>query len=243
MLNIRLDVARADYRSCAEMLLPQLVEHCAAKSAPNELDRVLGGLGAEAVPAACALLDELSVDEKDQMVVWLVSAHEERMRSSANRHLSELFGAPIVRIGRFAAVDRPGTRLALLAERVDIDYAALLRSPLVGDGIERLGGENSVLKGAAKLAVQMSAHLSGDNLEKQGLLLLNSAKVKQRLMAVLQDAVRQAGLNVELEGMSVERSEAEALPSVGTEAIPGAFAEKLLRALSQKAAELRGSAR
>ena len=109
MLNIQLDVARADYRRCVEVLLPQLVEHCAAKTAPNETDRFLSGLGAEAVPAACALLGEMSADDKDRMVVWLVSAHEERMRNSANRHLAELFGASIVRIGHFAAVDRPGS--------------------------------------------------------------------------------------------------------------------------------------
>ena len=239
MLNIQLDVVQIDYRACVEKLLPQLVEHCAAKSAPNELDRFLSDLGAEAAPAACALLKEMSGDEKDQMVVWLVSSHEERMRNSANRHLSELFGAPIVRIGHFAALDRPGSRLALLAEQVDIDYAALLRSPLVGEGIERLGSENSVLKGAAKLAVQMGAHLSGESLEKQGLLLLNSAKVKQRLMEVLQDAVRQTGLDVALEGMSVERSAAILLPAVGAEPIPGSFEDQMMRKLANKAAELR----
>lgn len=239
MLNLQLDVAHINYRACIEKLLPQLVAHCAAKSAPNELDRVLGGLGAEAVPAACALLDELSGDDKDKMVVWLISAHEERMRNSANRHLAELFGAPIVRIGHFAAVDRPGSRLALLAEQVDADYNALLRSPLVSEGIERLGGENSILKGAAKLAVQMGSHLSGEHLEKQGLLLLNAAQVKTRLLAVLQDGVRQAGLDVTLEGMTAERSAAIPPPQGGGEPIPDAFVDRLLRELTQKAEALR----
>ena len=239
MLNLQLDVERINYRVCIEKLLPQLVAHCAAKSAPNELDRVLGSLGAEAVPAACSLLDELSGDDKDKMVVWLISAHEERMRNSANRHLAEMFGAPIVRIGHFAAVDRPGSRLALLAEQVDTDYNALLRSPLVSEGIERLSSENSILKGAAKLAVQMGSHLSGEHLEKQGLMLLNSAQVKTRLLAVLQDAVRQAGLDVTLEGMTVERSAAILLPQGDVAPIPNAFVDRLLRELTQKAEALR----
>ena len=239
MLNIQLDVARADYRRCVEVLLPQLVEHCAAKTAPNETDRFLAGLGAEAVPAACALLDEMSADDKDRMVVWLVSAHEERMRNSANRHLAGLFGASIVRIGHFAAVDRPGSRLALLAEQVDIDYAALLRSAAVSEGIERIGSEYGILKSAAKLAVQMGTHLSGESLEKQGLMLLNSARVRQRLMDALQDAVRQAGLDVELESVTAERAAAILLPQSGAQPLPSAFEEQMMQRLADKAAALR----
>ncbi|MBR3559966.1 MAG: hypothetical protein IKN81_00290 [Oscillospiraceae bacterium] len=239
MLNLQLDVARVDYRGCVEVLLPQLVEHCAAKSAPNETDRFLAGLGAEAVPAACALLEEMSADDKDRMVVWLVSAHEERMRDSANRHLAELFGASIVRVGRFAALDRPGSRLAQLAEQVDADYSALLRSPLVNDGIERIGSEYAILKSAAKLAVQMGTHLSGESLEKQALLLLNSTRVRQRLVDALQGAVRQAGLDVELENVTVERSTAVLLPQGGTAPIPGSFEERMMRRLAERAAALR----
>ncbi len=242
MLNIQLDVARVDYRRCVEVLLPQLVEHCAAKTAPNETDRFLTGLGAEAVPAACALLDEMDTDDRDSMVVWLVSVHEERMRNSANRRLAELFGAGVVRVGHFAAIDRPLSRLALLAEQVDIDYAALLRSPVVSDGIERIGSEYGILKSAAKLAVQMGTHLSGESLEKQGLLLLNSPKIKRRLMEALQDAVRQAGLDVELESVTAERATAILLPQSTTGPIPGAFEERMMRKLADKAAALRNGA-
>ncbi len=206
MLDLRLELARVDHEKCVEALLPQLVEHCAAKAAPNELDRLLGALGPDAVPAARAMLGGMDTDAKDRLVVWLVAAHEERMRNSANRHLAELTGQPIIRVGRLAALDRPGSRLALQARQVDIDYPALLKSPLVEEGIERIGAENGVLKGAARLALQMGAHLSPENLEKQGLLLLNAGRVKQRLMAVMQEAVCQAGLDVTVEDMLVERS-------------------------------------
>lgn len=242
MLNIRLELARANYRACVEVLLPPLVEHCAGKAAPNELDRFLAGLGADAAPAACALLDELSADDKDRLIVWLVSAHEERLRSSANRHLTELVGAPIIRIGHFAAVDRPGSALALFAEQVDIDYPALLQSPLVGEGIDQIGEENGVLKSAAKLAVKMGMHLSSDNLEKQSVRLLNSDKVKSRLMRVMEDAVRQEGVDVAVEDVIVERSDAILLPAQLSDAAgapPDAFGERLMAALDAKAKELR----
>ena len=229
-MDIRLELAAVDHKKCVEALLPALVRHCAAKAQPNELDRFLAGLGAEAADAAGAVLDTLDADEKDKAVVWLVSAHEERMRASANRHLAELFGAPIIRVGRFLAVDRPGSDLTLRASQVAIDYPALLQSPLVAEGVERLGEENAVLKGAAKLAMRLGAHLSNDSLEKQGILLLNTGAVKSRLMTVMQDAVRQAGLEVTVRDMAAEPSGASAAPAASDDA----FGARLMTALQNE---------
>ena len=238
MLDLHLELARVNYQTCVEVLLPLLVEHCAEKTAPNELDRALAGLGKDAVPAARALLDEMGTDEKDGLIVWLISAHEQRLRNAANRHLDELFGAPIVRIGRFSAVDRPGVRLALFAEQVVIDYPALLQSSLVSEGIDQIGEENGVLKSAAKLAVKMGMHLSPENLEKQSVRLLNAERVKARLMTVLQEAVRQEGVDVTVEDMTVEQSGA-ILPAQGGAAAENPLGSRWLSMLTEKARELR----
>ncbi len=243
MLGIRLEIERVNYEKCVEALLPSLVEHCAVKENPNELDKFLAMLGADAAPAACAVLEEMDADGRDRMVVWLVGAHEERMRNSANRHLAELTGGPIIRIGRLVAQDRPGSRLSLQALQVGIDYRALLASPIVGDGIESIGSEHGVLKGAAKLAVQMGAHMSPASLEKYSVALLNSEKIKSRLMSVLADALRQAGLDVTLADFIVESTDAielpEALPSPVEGAIPDAFEDALLGALAARVRKMR----
>lgn len=242
MLDIRLELSKINYRKCIEVLLPPLVEHCASKSAPNELDTFLAKLGPDAVRAACAVLDGMSVDDRDKMVVWLVSAHEERMRNSANRHLSGLFGAPLVRIGHFAALDRPGNRLSLLATQIDADYASLLHSPLVKEGVAQLGQENAILKGAAQLALQFGAYLPPESLEKYGLGLLNAEGVKQRLKGALQEGVLQAGLDAEIEDMFVEQSGTVPLPdAAGDNAVPDSFEKELLGALSAQAEALRQS--
>lgn len=239
MLNIRLELSEIDYGRCVELLLPPLVEHCAAKAAPNELDRFLAGLGTEAVPAARAVLDELDVDGRDRMVVWLVSAHEERMRNSADRHLAELLGGPIVRVGRFAAADRAGSRLALLATQVDVDYPALLRSPAVVDGVAHIGSEHEVLRGAARFALRLGSYLPPESLERQGITLLNSGQVRPRLKAALSDAIRQAGVYAAVEDVSVERSAAAAAADAPDPAAD-AFGRRMMEALGQKAQALRG---
>lgn len=241
MLDICLELAQVNHRKCVEVLLPLLVEHCAAKANPNELDRFLAKLGPNAAPAACELLDEMDADSKDRLIVWLVAAHEERLRDSADRHLAELFDAPIIQVGHFSAIDRPGSQLALMATQVRIDYPALLHSSLVEDGIDQIGRENGVLKSAAKLALQMGMHMSPENLEKQGILLLNSAKVKSRLMVVLQDAVCQAGLDVTLSDMKVSQSAPGTPPGqLAGSPLPEDFANEWMDALAAKVDKLSG---
>ncbi len=245
MLAIRLEIEQIHYETCVRSLLPSLVEHCAAKEHPNELDKSLALLGADAADAACAVLDGLDADDKDKMVVWLLGAHEERIRESANRRLAELTGGPIIRIGRLAAQDRPGSRLILQALRVEVDYPALLASPVVEGGIESIGSEHGILKGAAKLAVQMGAHMSPASLEKYGVSLLGTEKIKSRLLSVLSDALRQAGVDVVLSDFTVESGETISLPETlanNDEAIPDAFEDALLSALAAQARKLRGEA-
>lgn len=237
MLDIRLELSEIDYDRCVELLLPPLVEHCAAKAAPNELDRFLARLGADAVPAARAVLEELDADGRDRMVVWLVGAHEERLRNSADRHLAELLGGPIVRIGRFAALDRAGSRLALLATRVEVDYPALLRCPAVADGVAHIGSEHEVLRGAAQLALRLGTYLPPETLERQGVALLNAGQVRQKLKEALENAVRQAGVYAVVEDVSAERSAAQAAPAADPAA--DAFGRRMMEALARKAAELR----
>ena len=58
-------------------------------------------------------------------------------------------------------------------------------------------------------------------------------------MDALQDAVRQAGLDVELESVTAERAAAILLPQSGTAPIPGSFEERMMRRLADKAAALR----
>ena len=158
MVNIRLEIERIDYEKSVEKLLPRVVDSCAQKEKPGELERFVCKLGLDTVPVTKKLLRYLDDEVKDQIIVWLVSAHGEGLTETANAYLAELLPGPAVRLGALLAQDRPGPRLALLAERVRIDYAALLQSPLAASGVEQLGSESGLLKGAAKLALETGEH-------------------------------------------------------------------------------------
>lgn len=244
MLDIRLEIGQINYRRCIEAMLPPMVEHCAAKEHPGELDSFLAGLGKDAVPAACTLLERMSTDEKDGMVIWLIMSHEQRLRNAANRHLAAFLGGPLVRIGRFIALDQPGSRMTLLASQVDIDYAALLECPLVTEGVERISGDNGVLKGAAKMMLSMGRLMSPAGLEKQGLTLLGTKRIKEKLMSAITDGLRQAGLELEIADMTAQISTGAQMndASVGT-VIPAGFEKKLMADMTAEVEKLRSAER
>jgi len=238
MLDIKLEIGRINYQKCVEALLPPLVEHCAAKQNPNALDSYLAGLGDDAVPAACAVLDKMSIDEKDKMVIWLIMSHEERLRSASNRHLEAFFKGPMVRIGRLIALDQTGDGMSLLASEVEVDYEKLLHSPVVTEKIERIGGENSVLKGAAKMMLSMGRLMSPEGLEKQGLSLFNSRRVKEKLMGAVTGGLKQAGLDIEIADMTAQISTGS-LPMNAAAQIPAGYEQELMDALSEQVRSMR----
>jgi len=239
MLDIRLEIGQINYRSCVEAMLPPLVEHCAAKENPNELDRFLAELGSDAVPAACAVLDNMQTDEKDKMVIWLIMSHEERLRSASNRHLERLLGGPLVRIGRFIAIDQPGTRMTLLASQVEVDYAALLKSPLVTERVERMS-DNGVLKGAAKMMLSMGKFMPASGLEKQGLNLLGNPRIKEKLMGAISGGLRQAGLDITIGDLTAEISRPAQLSETMAAQIPAGYEKELMDALTAEVRKMRG---
>ena len=244
MLDIRLEIGQINYRTCIEAMLPPMVEHCAAKEHPGELDSFLAGLGTDAVPAACALLDRMSTDEKDEMVIWLIMSHEERLRNAANRHLAALLGGELVRIGRFIALDQPGSRITLLASQVEIDYAGLLDCPMVTEGVDRISGDNGVLKGAAKMMLSMGRLMSPAGLEKQGLTLLGTRHIKEKLMSTITEGLQQAGLDIELEDMTAQISTGGQLSQAtdGT-VIPADYEKKLMADMTAEVQRLRSADR
>ena len=243
MISIKMELDQINYRACVEAILPQLVEHCSAKRNPNELDRFLTELGADAVPAVCSVLNEMSEAEKKRMTVWLAANHEERMRNAANRHLTELLGGPMIRVGRLIAAEQPDGSMLLEAAQVEVDYPSLLKSPFAAEGVERIGKDNGLLKGAARLAMQMGSHLPSDSLEKYCVALLNTEKIRKQLMLLFRDALAQAGLEARLRGLSVEDASVIQLPERLTRSAenrPDHFEKEWMELLLTRYRALRG---
>ncbi|MBQ6545971.1 MAG: hypothetical protein IJL72_09545 [Lachnospiraceae bacterium] len=230
MINITLQIERIDYQKSVENLLPQLVKEAEAKKSPNGFEQFVARLGKDAVPVAKKLLRYMSDDLKDGLVVWMAESRQESIVAAVNQQLDALLGNAVMKVGALHAEDRPGTRMVLVASQVETDYAALSSSPVVESALGQLGGENSLLKGAAKFALQMVTKANPETLEKQGIALLSSDRVKPKILSALSGALGKIGLEATLGDMTVNAGAGPAAAAIGTE-LPAALKDRLMDAV------------
>ena len=199
MLKIRLDIEYINYEKCAENLIPQLVEEMKSKANPSELEKLFIALGADAVLLAKKLLHYLDTDVRDQILVWLLDEFGADFVVEINDYLTKIFPGQAIVIGGLSAEDYPGTRITLYATQVQINYEQLLKSPIFS---------GNVLGGAAKLAFHMA---NAEIIEKQGINILSSDKIKSRLVPVISESLQKAGLMLELRDLELQEDISEQL--------------------------------
>lgn len=231
MIHISVMIEKIDYEKSIESLLPHIAAEFSAKKDPGTLERFVVSLGDDAVPVAKKLVGYMHDSLKDGLTVWMAESRQEEIVRAVNQHLNGLFGESVMKVGAVCAEDRPGTRLALYVSRVEIDYAALMKSPAVSNALDQLGGNSGLLKGAALFALQMASKAGPETLEKQGIALLSSERVKPKLLSALSGAFGRIGLFAELGDLTVMTGPG---PSAGisTDAgLPDALKSSLTEAL------------
>ena len=236
MIDIVLDIERIDYDKSVEGLLPPVLAWISKDEKMKEAAKFIGKLGGDTVPVVKKLLGFLDDDAKDEIIVWLISRHGEQLRKSADDYLEKIFPG-VFRIGNIAAENRPGSRLLFRAEQVDVTYAALLDSPLVENRIPSQG--SGLLKGAARLLNMIPQA----QIEKQGIALLKTDKVKAKVITALTEGFEKAGLFVTIRGVEFETAAEGVKQDAPAEEkkeglIPDAFEDALFEGI---AAWLRGT--
>ena len=207
MLNIRLEIENIDYEATIENLLPQLVETVSQKEDQGEINKFLTRLGPDMIPVAKKLLGYLDDTTRVRIAVWLIESNGDQLAELTNRVLAEQMPGALI-IGAFHAEELPGAKLALMAQQVNVDYPALLNSPLLISSIDSLGP----MKAPARLIMQMGSIMPAETLEKQGVTLLRSDLVKPKLLAAISDALRSAGVIMTFRNMTLESSNFIELP-------------------------------
>ena len=202
MLNIRLEIERIDYERCIEQLLPKVIASCAGKAHPTDAERFLTKLGDDAVPVAKNMLRYLSVDDRDRTVVWIIESNEEKLTEIVNQAAQE-FSPNTVRVGLLQAEDLPGTRLSMRALQVNIDYARLFEIPAIRESVDQMG----LMKGPAKMMMKVGSGMSPEKLEKMGISLLGSDRVKKKVLDAVSEAIGKAGVAITFRDMVLENSD------------------------------------
>ena len=232
MINIAVQIDKIDYDKSLDALLPQIAAEFAEKKPQGGVEQFVVRLGKDAVPVAKKLLRYMDDSLKDGLVVWMAESRQEEIVSGVNQHLDSLFGSSVMKVGAVIAEDRPGTKLALYASQVDIDYAALMNSPAVESALGQIGGSGGgLLKGAAKLALQMASKTNPETLEKQGIALLASDRVKPKLLSAMTGACAKIGLTATLGDLTVQSGAGPAPKSARNAGLPEDLRNRLTDAV------------
>ena len=224
MIRISFEVQEIDYEKCFASLIPQLTEECRANDAPTEIEKLIVRLGDDTVPLVEKLLRFLDTDTRDQIIVWLLEDQRDTIVSSVNKAMHDYLGGDAVVIGTLYAQDKPGTQIALHAVQVKTDSKQLVESPAL----------TGFAGGAAKLAFRIA---KAETIEKEVVELLSSGFVKPKLITMLSDSLREAGLHLTLSDVVItEDSGEEEIPRMmdpekDEGLIPDAIEDKIIDAL------------
>ena len=191
MLSILFEIERIDYEKSIENLLPHIVEKCKGREKQSELYKFIAKLGPDAVPVAKKIMKYLDQTARDQIIIALIEPYCDRLVQAANDRLEKMLGGKTVVIGGFTGEDLPGSRLILGATQVEINYEALVNSPLFS---------GNILGGAVKFAIQMA---SPATIEKKAINILTSDLVKPKILSALSDALQKTGLVATLQDMTI----------------------------------------
>lgn len=200
MIKISFEVQEINYEKSFESLIPQLTEGCKANPEPTEMEKLIVRLGDDTVPLVKKLLGFLDTDTRDQIIVWLLESLHDDLVSSANAAMREMLGGDAIVIGALYALDKPGPKISLHAVQVKTDSKQLIDSPAL----------TGITGGAAKLAFRIA---KAETIEKEAVKLLSSDMIKPKIISVMSDSLREAGLHLTLSDIVITEDP-------GTEKIP-----------------------
>lgn len=200
MIKISFEVGEINYEKCFENLIPQLTKEFRSAENPNEIDKLIIGLGDDIVPVAVKLLGFLDIDTRDQIIAWLVEKQQDVIVDSANKALHDLLGGDAIMIGTIYVQDHPGTKITLHAGQVRTDSTQLVESPAL----------TGIIGGVAKLAFMFTDPAT---VEKDVIKLLSSDYVKSKLISTLSDGLNKAGLYLSVNDVVIRED-------LGTDKIP-----------------------
>lgn len=223
MIKISFEIREINYEKSFESLISQLTEECRSKTDPTELEKLIARLGDDTVLLVNKLLGYLDTDTRDRIIVWLLEDQRDEIVSSLNKAMHDYLGGDAVVIGTVYAQDQPGPKIALHAAQVKTDSKQLVESPAL----------TGIAGGAAKLAFRIA---KAETIEKEAVELLSSGFIKPKLITMLSDGLREAGLHITLNDVVItEDSGSEEIPRMKDPEkdeglIPDAIEDKIIDA-------------
>lgn len=201
MLQATLTVQDVGYCETLTRIYPVLYYEILSSEHNHFLIQLLKKLEQDSLPICLHLLQRLSQQDRDELLVMALNAYSETICESINHRLQE---DPIGRHLSIPSISagQSGDRLLLTVEQISIDYQALTHEPWVQDKIAQ---ELGSLSGFAKLAAQATVSASPDWLENKGISFLNQPAIQNRILRLAQDTLHKQGFVLTLTNLSLSK--------------------------------------
>lgn len=214
MISGTIVISDIEYEKCFRSLFPALVRKIDAMENPGTAFRFMTKMGDDLLPVMLKIMDHISNEEKEKLLLGMIDLFQEPICTSLNRFLSNQEAGRGIRIGRIGALkEEGGENLFLVITGVSIDYGLLVKTNLVNQNIDaymdnltrwKWLGESSFLKGTAKLALRAGAKIVPEEMERKGMELLNRPDIKKRVMCLIPEGLEKAGLYLTVQDFSLK---------------------------------------
>ncbi len=213
MLTGIITIGKIDYEKTFRALFPILMEKLESMDDKNFAVRFLMKMGEESVTAVVGILNKM--DGKQEMFCQLINSYASEIILKINEFLQKDELGKYIQIADLTLTQN-GSDMILKVDRVDINYKELIENPSIQQKISQAAGEKTrglgilfqraAEKNTGRLASATVKMLSND-LEKIGLLILQSEEVKRKILVTADQGMKENGIFLELVDFLIEESE------------------------------------
>lgn len=198
MIEAVVTIASVEYEATFCRLFPRLMEGVERWHGTPVLPRLLRDLGPELQPIGLELLDRMSRQDKDALLLYLAETFEDQWVGKLREALAASPYGTCIRLGTVRAGRTEEGQLCLRAEDMSIDYKALAASGSIGQAVSRAMDHRTgadlagrLLQGGLGLAAKLS---SNEGLEDKLLSLLRRPETRQRIAVSVEETLRKNGI-------------------------------------------------
>ncbi len=214
MISGTIVISNIEYEKCFRSFFPDVVRKIDTIENPGTGIRFINKMGDDLLPLMLEILNYISDEEKEKLLLGMIDLFQEPMCKALNRFLGNQEAGSAIHIGRISTLkEEGGENLFLVITGVSIDYSALVKTSLVNQNIDAymdnlpkrtVPGGSRFFKGAAKLALRAGAKVAPEEMERKGIALLSRPDIKEKVICIISKELEKAGLYLTVQDFSLK---------------------------------------
>ncbi len=222
MLNAKITISNVNYESCLKSVFPRIMRMAQSMESSRMSVRFLNGMGDDLLPVCLEIMGNMSQEEKNAALISVLEVYNGKIKNMLDLLLNRYELGNAVQIRKICAVSSEGgSGISLIADGVEVDYNALLKTGIVSrymdlyadKAVEKFGIKGvGFLKGAAKVALSTAFKTVPGEMEKKGVSLFGKPDINDRVKNILKSILERRGLELTVDEISLSQEQMKEEP-------------------------------